>query len=167
MTTGTGRLQSRMIAHAGLVMLLGMVCGFPFAFNLLGRIELWPLPGVEVTIPGTERGWRAAHIGNIMNGTMLLAVAAVFHRLTLAPGRRRALAWCLIVTVWGNATFYVLAAGFTTGRGLSFGANRFGGGDWANAVAYLGAMVAVFTVIAALVLVVRGALATARDATSE
>jgi len=29
---------------------------------------------------------------------MLLA-AAVFHRLTLAPGLRRVLAWCLIVTV--------------------------------------------------------------------
>ena len=167
MTMETGRLQSRMIAHAGLVLLLGMVCGFPFAFNLLGRIELWPLPGVGVTIPGTERAWRAAHIGNIMNGTMLLAVAAVFHRLTLAPGLRRAVALCLIVTVWGNAIFYVMAAGFTTGRGLTFGANQYGGGDWFNAIAYLAAMLAVFTVIAALVLVVRGALASARNATSD
>src|SRR5881397_4359414 len=82
----TGRLQALMIAHGGLVLLLGMLCGLPFAFHLLGRIELWPIPGaIALTIPGTERGWRAAHVGNILNGTMLLAAAAVFHRLTLTP----------------------------------------------------------------------------------
>jgi hypothetical protein len=60
---------------------------------------------------------------------------------------RRVLAWCLIVTVWGNAVFYVAAAGLTTGRGLTFGANRFGGGDWFNSIGYMTAMVAVFAVI--------------------
>jgi styrene-oxide isomerase len=163
----TGRLQALMIAHGGLVLLLGMLCGLPFAFHLLGRIELWPIPwAADLTLPGTERSWRAAHVGNILNGTMLLAAASVVHRLTLAPGLRRLLAACLIVTVWGNAAFYV-AACFTTGRGLTFGANRFGGGDWFNSVGYLTAMVAVFAVILALVLVVRGALATARAATAD
>jgi hypothetical protein len=164
----TRRLQALMIANGGLVLLVGMLCGLPFAFHLLGRIELWPIPwAIDLPIPGTERGWRAAHVGNILNGTMLLAAAAVFHRLTLAPGLRRALAGCLIVTVWGNAVFYVAAACLTTGRGLTFGANRFGGGDWFNSIGYLTAMVAVFAVIAALTLIVRGALATARQATTE
>ena len=98
---------------------------------------------------------------------MLLAAAAVFHRLTLTPGLRRALAGALIVTVWGNAVFYVAAAWLTTGRGLSFRANRFGGGDWFNSVGYLTAMVAVFAVILALALIVRGALATARQAMTD
>jgi hypothetical protein len=40
----TGRLQALMIANGGLVLLLGMLCGLPFAFHLLGRIELWPIP---------------------------------------------------------------------------------------------------------------------------
>lgn len=164
----TGRLQALMIAHGGLVLLLGMLCGLPFAFHLLGRIELWPIPwAIDLTVPGTERGWRAAHVGNILNGTMLLAAAAVVHRLTLAPGLRRVLAGCLIVTVWGNAVFYVVAACLTTGRGLTFGANRFGGGDWFNSLGYLTAMLAVFAVMLALVLLVRGALATARGATAE
>jgi len=91
----------------------------------------------------------------------------VFHRLTLAPRLRRALAGCLIVTVWGNAVFYVMAAGLTTGRALTFGANRFGGGDWFNSIGYMTAMVAVFTVILALALLVRGALATAHRATTD
>jgi len=164
----TGRLQALMIAHGGLVLLLGMLCGLPFAFHLLVRIELWPIPwAIDLTIPGTERGWRAAHVGNILNGTMLLAAAAVFHRLTLTPGLRRALAGALIVTVWGNAVFYVAAAWLTTGRGLSFRANRFGGGDSFNSVGYLTAMVAVFAVILALALIVRGALATARQAMTD
>jgi hypothetical protein len=164
----TGRLQALMIAHGGMVLLLGMLCGLPFAFHLLGRVELWPIPwAVDLTLPGTERGWRAAHVGNILNGTMLLAAAAVIHRLTLAPARLRLLATCLIVTVWGNAVFYVVAACLTTGRGLSFGENRFGGGDWFNSLGYLTAMMAVFAVIAALVLLVRGALATARSAAVE
>ena len=158
----TRRLQSLMIANAGLVLLLGMLAGLPFAFNLIGKIELWPVPfSLNVQIPGTERGWRAAHIGNIMNGTMLLAVAAVFHRLTLSPGARRAVAWGLIATVWGNAVFYVVAACMTEGRGLTFGANRFGGGDWANSIGFLAAMAAVGAVITALVQVVRGAFASA------
>src|SRR5262245_57595370 len=96
-----GRLQSLMIANAGLVLLVGMVAGLPFAFHLIGKVELWPVPfSLDVQIPGTERGWRAAHIGNIMNGTMLLAVAAVFERLTLSAGARKAVAWGLIATVW-------------------------------------------------------------------
>jgi hypothetical protein len=164
----TGRLQALMIANAGLVLLLGMIAGFPFLFHLVGRIDLWPLPvDLELAVPGDERGWRAAHVGNILNGTMLLAAAAVFHRVTLSPGLRRAVAWSLIVTVWGNAVFYVTAACFTTGRALTFGENRFGGGDWFNSIGYLAALAAVFAVIFALVQVVRGALASARSATAD
>ena len=158
----TGRLQALMIANAGLVLLLGMLMGLPFVFHLIGEISLWPLPfTIAYQIPGTERGWRAAHVGNILNGTMLLAVAAVFPRLSLAPTPRKVLAWTLIVTVWGNAVFYVTAL-LTTGRSLTFGANRFGGGDWFNSIGYLAALTAVGAVFVALFLIVRGAFAAAR-----
>jgi hypothetical protein len=163
----TGRLQALMTANAGLVLLLGMLAGLPFGFHLLGEISLWPLPVTfHVQIPGTARAWRAAHVGNILNGTMLLAVAAVFPRLRLGARARTRLAWALILTVWGNAVFYV-AACFTTGRALSFGANRFGGGDWFNAIGYLAALAAVIAVIYGLALVVRGALASAREAAGD
>src|SRR5438132_726518 len=118
-------------------------------------------------LPPRDSGHPPARGGRLLNGTMRLAAAGVFHRLTLTPGLRRALAGGLIVTVWGNAIFYVVAACLTTGRGLSFGANRFGGGDWFNSVGYLTAMVAVFAVILALALIVRGALATARQAMTD
>lgn len=165
--TKPGRLQSLMIAHGGMVLLAGMFSGLPFAFNLLGVIELWPIPlRLDVQIPGSERGWRAAHIGNIMNGTMVMAIGAVLPHLRLTASMRSAVAWSLIVTAWGNAVFYV-AAVFTTGRALSFGENRHGGGDWFNTIGYLTAMVAVFTVIFALIQVVRGGFASAAEATEE
>src|SRR4030095_14984354 len=57
----TGRLQALMIANGGLVLLLGMLCGLPFAFHLLGRIELWPIPwAIALPIPGPSRRWRRA-----------------------------------------------------------------------------------------------------------
>ena len=71
------------------------------------------------------------------------------------------------MTVWGNAVFYVMAAGFTTGRGLTFGANRFGGGDWFNSIGYVAAMVTVGAVIFALVSIARSAFATAWQATTD
>ena len=40
------RWQSTMIAHGALVFLVGMVAGFPFAFVILQKVALWPLPAV-------------------------------------------------------------------------------------------------------------------------
>ena len=158
------RMQGLMIANGGLVLLVGLLSGLPFAFNLLGAIELWPIPfKIDYQITGSERAWRAAHIGNIMNASMLLAVAGIVPRLKLPASTIKALGWCLIVTVWGNAIFYVGAC-FTDGRGLTMGPNKFGGGDWANSIAFFAALVAVYAVLYAIVQVVRGGFAAARDA---
>jgi len=159
----TNRIQGLMIANGGLVLLVGLLAGLPFAFNVLGAIELWPIPfKLDVQIPGAERAWRAAHIGNILNASMLLAVAGVLPRLRLPVRRLKAIGWCLIVTVWGNAIFY-LGACFTDGRGLSMGANKFGGGDWANSIAFFSALIAVYAVLYAVFQVVRGGFAAARE----
>ena len=159
------RMQGLMIAHGGLVLLVGLLSGLPFAFYLLGSVELWPIPfKLDVPgFPGSERAWRAAHIGNILNAAMLLAIAGVVPSLRLSASTIKALGWCLIVTVWGNAIFYIGAC-FTDGRGLTMGANKFGGGDWANSIAFLAALVAVYAVLYAIVQVVRGGFAAAREA---
>ena len=76
------RIQALMVAHGALVFLAGMVAGFPFAFHILGQIELWPIPGsLDVQIPGDYRGWRMAHLEGILNGLLLIGVAAVGTRL--------------------------------------------------------------------------------------
>ena len=52
----SNRIQGLMIANGGLVLLVGLLSGLPFAFYLLQAVELWPIPfKLEVpTFPGSE-----------------------------------------------------------------------------------------------------------------
>ena len=51
----------RVIGHGLLVLLVGLVAGVMLIFSLLDAVTLWPLPAWEVTLPGSTRGWQAAH----------------------------------------------------------------------------------------------------------
>jgi hypothetical protein len=152
------RQQRLLIGHGGIVFLLGMAAGFPFAFEILGRVELWPVPGsLELQMPGDVRGWRMAHLEGVLNGLLLVAVGSAGARLRLPS---RSAAWAtggLLVTAWGNIVASWIAP-LTGTRGLSFG-----GASW-NSVVFLLFMAAVVGVILAMVLVVRGALGGAREA---
>jgi hypothetical protein len=145
-----------MVAHGALVFLAGMAAGFPFAFEILGRIELWPIPGsLAIDMPGDVRGWRMAHLEGVLNGLLLIAVGSFGDRLQLSP---RAAAWVgygLIVTGWGNIVASWIAP-LTETRGLSYT-----GVGW-NSVVFLLLMVAIAAVIVAMALVFRGALGRAR-----
>ena len=150
------RLRSLLIAHGALVFLVGLVVGFPFAFFTLGKVALWPLPGsIAVTLPGDVRGWRMAHLEGILNGLTLIAVAAAGSELRLSPRAQAWVAWGLIVTAWGNTIASVIGP-ISGGRGLEFGLGP------ANSVMYLLFVAAIATVIIAMWLVFRGALASAR-----
>ena len=146
-----------MVAHGAIVFLVGLAAGFPFAFEILQRFELWPLPWV-VTFdpPGDLRAWRMAHMEGILNGVVLFAVAGIGDRILLS---RRAQAWTyygLIVAAWGNTVASTLSPIFDA-RGLTFG------GFW-NSASYLLFVAAIFGVVIALVLIAKGALARARTA---
>ena len=152
------RLQSLLVAHGALVFILGLLAGFPFAFVILGRVVLWPIPGAAAyTLPGDVRAWRMAHLEGILNGLTLFAVAAVAPRLSLGDRAGHWLAWTLIVTAWGNQIASLIGPVFG-GRGLEVT------GSAANNLMYLLFVVAVFAVIVAMILVVVGALRTARVA---
>ena len=80
----TDRLQSLLVAHGALIFLVGLIAGFPFAFQILGRIELWPIPGfLDIQIPGDYRGWRMAHLEGILNGILLMGIGVLGSRLRL------------------------------------------------------------------------------------
>ena len=147
-----------MIAHGALVFMLGLLAGFPFAFVILGKVVLWPIPGaIDWQPAGDVRGWHMAHLEGILNGLTLFAVAAVAPRLSLGDRAGRWLAWTLIVTAWGNQIASLIGPIFG-GRGLEVT------GSAANDLMYLLFVVAVFAVIVAMILVVVGALRTARVA---
>lgn len=80
------RLQARMIYHGGVVFLLGLALGLPFGLVLLGSME------------GSERAWRMAHLEGVLNGLLVIGVAAIGPALGLSAGRAATVAWCMIVT---------------------------------------------------------------------
>jgi hypothetical protein len=157
----TDRLQAFMIGNGALVLIVGMLSGFVLMFHLLGEVTVSPLPwSLAVQIPGSEHGWRAAHIGNITNGLLVVAVGASLQRLVLGAAAERWVAWGLIYTAWGNACFYVFGA-LAANHGLSLGTNRLGEGDVFGVLAYLPALVAALVVLIALAYVAQGAFARA------
>lgn len=147
------RLQTIMVANGAAVFLVGMAAGFPLAFELIGKIALWPFPGsMEWNVPGDVRGWRMAHLEGVLNGLTLIGVAAVGHRLTLSARAQAFVAWGLIVTSWGNMIASCLGP-LVGGRGLEF---TDGAG---NRTVYLLFVLAIIAVIAAMALVLKGAVA--------
>jgi len=145
------RLQRLMIANGALVFIVGLLAGFPFAFIILGKIVLWPVPGgLDWQMPGDLRGWRMAHLEGILNGLTLWAVAATAPKLRLGDTAARVVAWGLIITAWGNIVASVIGPVFG-GRGLEFG------GGVANSLMYLLFVLAILTVLVAIALVFWGA----------
>jgi hypothetical protein len=145
------RLQSLLVAHGALVFLVGMLAGFPFALVVLHGMEVSPPGEAGASLPGDVRGWRMAHLEGILNGILLIAVAAVLPRLSLSTRAQSVLAWSLVVTAWGNMIASVIGP-LLGGRGLALG------GGIANDVMFVLFTVAVVTVIVAMALVARGAL---------
>lgn len=146
----TERQQQLLIGNGAIVFLLGMAAGFPLAFELLGRFELWPLPFIiEFDMPGDTRGWVMAHLEGVLNGVLLISIAAVAPRLTLSPKAGTYVFWGLLVTAWGNIAASTLSPLFDA-RGLSFG-------GFMNSIVYLLFVAAIIAVIWAMVLVAIGA----------
>lgn len=149
----TPRMQSTMIANGALVFLVGMVAGFPYAFVIIEKIALWPIPGsIDWAPPGDVRAWRMAHLEGILNGLTLIAVGAAGGRLKITRRAELIIGWGLIITSWGNISASVIGPLFG-GRGLEFG------GGISNSLMYLLFVLAIGVVIAAMIVVYRGARA--------
>ncbi len=134
------RLQARLVFHGAIVILLGLLLGFPFGFVILG------------SLPGSERAWRMAHLEGLLNGLLVIGVAAVAPRLRLGNRQATLLFWSLVVTAYGNTVAAAMGATFGV-RGLA------PGGPFSNTIVYVLFIVAVVTVAIALGLVAAGARA--------
>lgn len=100
------RLRARMVFHGAVVVMLGLLAGFPHAFVLTGQIA------------GEERAWRMAHLEGLLNGFVVLIAAAVADWLALSPRQYGWLVWSLVVAAYGNVVASVLGATFGV-RGLA------------------------------------------------
>jgi hypothetical protein len=153
----TEKQQARLVAHGALVFLFGMAAGFPFAFVILERIELWPIPGsLPVDMPGDYRGWRMAHLEGVLNGLLLISVGAFGGRLRLSARAASVVFWGLLVCAWGNIVASWIGPLSET-RGLAYS-----GLSW-NSLVYLLFVAAIVGVLAAMWNVFRGASAAAKE----
>ena len=154
---GISHYQKIMVGHGVLVILVGAMSGFMLTFSLLGEIGLSPLPRViDVHVPGAVRAWRGAHVGNMLNGVLILALAAGMGYVSLSDSGQKFTCWGMVGVVWGNALFYVFAV-FAPNRGLSFTDTRYGEASIAGVLAYLPALIAAVLLIMVCVVVVRAA----------
>ncbi len=153
--TTTAR-EARMIGHGAAVVVFGLLAGFGLLFALLEQIAIWPLPGLDVQIPGSVRGWQAAHVGGLLNGVMLVAFALCFPRLSLTETAEKWVSLGLIYTAWANTVFYWFG-NFAPNRGLSGGDTVHGEGTLAGFIAYLPAATATVITIACAAVVARAA----------
>lgn len=152
MNNQSERLSWLVIANGMAVLFIGLVAGVVLIFSLLGAVTLWPLPAWEVMMPGSTRGWQAAHVGGILNGVMIGGVALLMRALDLTARRAFWVGWGMIITGWANTLFY-WAGNFAPNRGLSVAATPFGEGNVAGALAFLGGGAGmVFTFIAVAIL---------------
>ena len=157
----TERFSNRVIGHGMLVLLIGLLSGFGLVFSLMDAVALWPLPALDVEIPGSTRGWQAAHVGGILNGVMMAGVALLMSRFELTGKRLKWVGWGMIITGWGNTLFY-FAGNFSQNRGLSMGETPFGPGDIWGALSFIGGGGAMFFTIVATVLLAMAAFERAR-----
>ena len=148
----TQRLSYLIIANGMAVLIVGLLAGIMLIFSLLDAVTLWPLPVWEVTVPGSTRGWQAAHVGGILNGVMIAGAALLMSHLELTGRRALWVGWGMIITGWANTLFY-WSGNFAPNRGLSVAETPFGAGDFAGTLAFLGGGSGmVFTFIAVSIL---------------
>ena len=91
----TQQFSNRVIGHGMLVLLIGLLSGFGLVFSLMDAIALWPLPAIDVQIPGSTRGWQAAHVGGILNGVMMAGVALLISRFEITLRDRTDIPTCI------------------------------------------------------------------------
>jgi predicted Abi (CAAX) family protease len=132
-----------MTYHGAVVIMLGLLTGFPYAFVLTGQLV------------GEERAWRMAHMEGLLNGMLVLLAAALSGALVLSARQQSWLAWSLVVAAYGNVIAATLGATFGV-RGLDLA------GPAANAVMNLLFWVAIVAVFVGIGLLIVGARAAAR-----
>jgi len=151
----TDRHATRLIRNGIAVMVAALFGGFVLDFFMLGAISLSPAPiSIPVSIAGSEGGWRAVHVGGLMNGVMAVALGLAMRRFALTDRDGAIVSWGAIIAIWGNLAFYVFGM-FAPNHGLTLAGNRLGPGNLAGAIAFAPAILGAVTLLAALVVLLR------------
>lgn len=92
------RLRASLVAHGIVVIVLGLLAGFPFGLVITGDLQ------------GDLRAWRMAHLEGVLNGLVLVGVGAAGGVITLSASQARWLWGGLLVAGYGNVVAASIAA---------------------------------------------------------
>jgi hypothetical protein len=92
------RLRASLVAHGVVVIILGLLAGFPFAMVITGDLQ------------GDLRAWRMAHLEGVLNGLVMVGVGAAGGVIQLARSQARWLWAGLLAAGYGNVVASVIAA---------------------------------------------------------
>ena len=148
----------RMIGHGAIVIFIGLAFGFGLVMSLIGGFEVIPGFIVEFSLPGDAEAWARAHVGGILNGLFVIAIALSAHALQVRPELGRRLFWMMVGTGYANLLFYVGGI-LSPSRSLSFGDNRLGESNLAGVLGLAPALVFAFVAMIAMVMLARAAFA--------
>lgn len=130
-----------MVLHGAIALLIGLVCGIPFA---MATIRDWGGDAV--------RAWQVAHVGGVTIGVALIAIAAARPNLRLGPAAARAWLWSLVAAGYTFVLGAALAA-VADVRGLT------PRGSPLNAIVFASYLVGTAAAFAGTLLTIRGAWA--------
>ena len=157
-SNGLVAIQRRMIGHAALILLVGMIAGVGLMGGLLGGFEVWPGTILQVHVPGPTEAWVRAHLGGMLNALLIFVVALSIPVLGFDVHGGSRIASMLIGTGWANSLFY-WAALLSPNRALTFGDNRFGSSSLISILGLLPALLFSAISIYAVIWVARRAFA--------
>ncbi|WP_199203047.1 hypothetical protein [Paraburkholderia madseniana] len=150
-------IQRRMIGHAALILLIGMLAGAGLLVSLVGGLEWWPGKTMPLHLPISTDAWVRTHLGGMLNAFLIMLAALAMPVVGFdVPGGRR-LGWMFVGTGWANTVFY-WAAMFAPNRALSFADNRFGSSNLFTVIGLAPALLFTLVSIVAVVLLAYRAL---------
>lgn len=153
-----GLLQTRMIGHAMLILLIGMLAGIGLLVSLIGGIETLPGHLLALQLPGNSDAWVRIHLGQMLNAFLIVLVALVLPVIGVDARVGKRVGWLVVGTGWANTVFY-WAALFAPNRALTLGDNRLGQANLASAIGLLPALVFALVSIAVVAWLARKAFA--------
>lgn len=155
-------LRDTMAGNGVLMIFAALVGGLGLWMFILGGFELLPGVFIEFQLPGSERGWNAAHTGPVMNGLMVIACAFVMPHLNFSRKWGQIWGWIVLLDGWSNVGFYFFS-NFSPNRGLAFATTPvLGGADVFSFLALFPAYVFGVLNMVALIAIGRQALIVAK-----
>ena len=86
-------LRRMMMGNGAFMIFAALVGGLGLWIYLLGGFELIPGYVLQFQLPGSPDGWKRAHIGPVMNGLMVIAIAFGLPLLNISERTARILGW--------------------------------------------------------------------------